>query len=223
MNIIGGFLMTIRNSDQAKELGKDLGEVAIDAVLSEKFGVDGVLKDIPILNVAVNLYKAGNQVAAYFFAKNMLDFLLEVDSVPLAKRVEFLDKNCADERSVESVGEVTLMILNKIDHPHLAKMLGRAFALLMRGDISRDEFDLYCHVVRLMNPYILRQMKQVYESQGLMEMSLSAAKLLEGYGLIRVEVDKFAAGVSFSQTFKPERNSFGKEFYDRIIIGNSSY
>ncbi len=223
MNIIGGFLMTIRNSDQARDLGKDLGEVAIDAVLSEKFGVDGVLKDIPILNVAVNLYKAGNQVAAYFFAKNMLDFLLEVDSVPLAKRVEFLDKNCADERGVESVGEVTLMILNKLDYPHLAKMLGRTFALLMRGDIGRDEFDVYCHVVRVMNPYVLRQIKKVYEAQGRIDISLSVARLLESYGLIKLEVDEFAANVSFSQSFKMERNDFGKEFYGRIITGSSSY
>lgn len=222
MNIVRGFLTTIRNSDQALDLGKDLGEVAIDAVLSGKFGVDGVLKDIPILNVAVSLYKAGNNVAAYFFAKKMLAFLLEVDSVPVATRDEFLDKNCADEEGVESVGEVTLMILDKLDYPCLAKMLGRTFALLMRGDISRDEFDLYCHVVRVMNPYVLRQMKRFYEAQDT-GIGLSAARLLEGYGLIEVEVDELSPNLSFGQNFKFGRNSFGKEFYDRVIIGSPSY
>ncbi|MBX8497724.1 hypothetical protein [Pseudomonas cichorii] len=223
MNIVRGFLTTIRNSDQALDLGKDLGEVAVDAVMSGKFGVDGVLKDIPILNVVVSLYKAGNNVAAYFFAKKMLAFLLEVDSVPVATRDEFLDKNCADEEGVESVGEATLMILDKLDYPCLAKMLGKTFALLMRGDIDRDEFDLYCHVVRVMNPYVIRQMKRVYEAQGIIDISLSAARLLEGYGLIKVEVDELSPNLSFSQNFKFGRNSFGKEFYGRVITGSPYY
>ncbi|CRM76083.1 hypothetical protein [Pseudomonas sp. 8 R 14] len=223
MSITGNFITTIRNSEQALELGKDMGEVAIDAILADKFGVDGALKDIPILNVAVSLYRAGNKVTAYFFAKNMLAFLLEVDKVPAAKRIEFLDKNCANEEGVENVGEVALMILDKIDHPRLATMLGRAFALLTVGEIIQHEFDIYCHAIKIMNPYILQQMKQAYQVRGMIAMDLPAANLLANYGLIRLETEGVLARVSIGIPHTLEQNSFGQKFYDRIIIGRASY
>lgn len=223
MGVTQNFLTTIKNSEQALEIGKDGGEVAIDAILSNEFGIDGVLKDIPILNVVVSLCKAGNKIAAYFFAKNMMAFLAEVNTVPIEKRTEFLDGNCADEAGVENVGEVALMILDKLDHPRLAAMLGRAFALMVIGAISVREFNMYAHIIKAMNPYIIEQLMQVYKYEGMIAIDLPAAKLLASYGLLLVGTMLNRTGNTSLMDLNVEKTGLGQTFYDRIIIGRSSY
>lgn len=55
MSTVSNSIKTVKNSEQALDLFKDCGEVAIDAVLV-KHNIDGILKDIPILSIAVSLY-----------------------------------------------------------------------------------------------------------------------------------------------------------------------
>lgn len=223
MSVIRKFVTTIRNSEQALDVGKDLGEVAIDSILSDKFSVDGVLKEIPILGVFVSLCKAGNEVAAYFFAKNMLAFLAEVDKVSLEERVKFLDENCAGEDGIENVGEVALMILDKLDHPKLAAMLGRAFALMVIGTITKYEFDLYAHIIKILNPYLQKQLNQCYQFQGMMGLDVPAASLLANYGLIDLKNNGMSTASVLNSPKLPQKNDFGQAFYNRIIIGSPCY
>jgi hypothetical protein len=222
MGTVSNFLTTIKNSELALELFKDGGEVAIDAVL-EEHGVEGVLKDIPILNIAVSLYQMGNKVSAYFFAKNMLAFLTEIDKVPNQKRIEFLDENCADEAGIENVGEVALMILDKLDHPKLAAMLGRAFALLTLGAISKYSFDIYAHVIKAMNPYLQQQLKQCYQFKGMIGVDAPAAQLLANYGLLKFGYRLNRSGDTSEMPFSIDTTSFGEVFYSKILMGSNTY
>lgn len=219
MGTVSNFLTTIKNSEQALELFKDGGEVAIDAVLGDKFGVDGVLKDIPILNIAVSMYKMGNKVSAYFFAKNMLAFLIEVDRIPNQKRIEFLDKNCADQDGVENVGEVALMILDKLDHPKLAAMLGRAFALFTLGEVTKREFDIYAHVIRSMNPYLQEQLSRFYQANGKTTLDLPASLTLANYGLLRMDYGMFTSEGENYVSRGILVTEFGEKFYRKILLG----
>jgi hypothetical protein len=222
MGAVSNFLTTIKNSEQALELFKDGGEVAIDSVLEDS-GVDGVLKDIPILNIAVSLYKMGNKVSAYFFAKNMLAFLCEIDKVPNQKRIEFLNENCADDAGIENVGEVALMILDKLDHPKLAAMLGRAFALLTLGTISKYTFDIYAHVIKAMNPYLQQQLKQCYQFKGMIGVDAPAAQLLANYGLLKFRCRLNRSGDTSDMPFSIDATSFGEVFYSKILMGSNTY
>ncbi|WP_432777579.1 hypothetical protein O4O02_23360 [Pseudomonas fortuita] len=222
MGAVSNFLTTIKNSEQALELFKDGGEVAIDSVLEDS-GVDGVLKDIPILNIAVSLYKMGNKVSVYFFAKNMLAFLCEIDKVPNQKRIEFLNENCADDAGIENVGEVALMILDKLDHPKLAAMLGRAFALLTLGTISKYTFDIYAHVIKAMNPYLQQQLKQCYQFKGMIGVDAPAAQLLANYGLLKFRCRLNRSGDTSDMPFSIDATSFGEVFYSKILMGSNTY
>ncbi|MFJ4352748.1 hypothetical protein ACIPZ5_17815 [Pseudomonas sp. NPDC089428] len=223
MGTISNFIKSVKNSDQALDLFKDGGEVAIDSVLEKDFGVDGVLKDIPILSIAVSLYKMGNKVSAYFFAKKILAFLVEVDKVPSKKRIEFLDENCADEASVENVGEVALMILDKLDHPKQATMLGRAFALLTLGTITKYTFDIYAHVIKAMNPYLQQQLRQCYQAKGMIGVDAPAGQLLANYGLLKFGYQLNRSGDTSTMPFAVDTTSFGEMFYREILVGRESY
>lgn len=222
MGQVSNFIKTIKNSEQALELFKDGGEVAVDSVL-EEFGIDGVLKDIPILNIAVSLYKMGNKVSAYFFAKNMLAFLVEVDRVSSEKRVEFLDENCADEAGIENVGEVALMILDKLDHPKQATMLGRAFALLMLRVIDRIGFDGYAHIIKNLNPYLQHQFSVCYRDDNAVYLDKPEAQILANYGLLEVGYKLTFSGDTSDMDISKKHTEFGKRFYQQIIVGSDTY
>lgn len=223
MGTVSNFLTTIKNSKQALELFKDGGEVAIDTVLEKRFGVDGVLKDIPILNVAVSLYKMGNKVSAYFFAKNMLAFLAEIDKVSCLRRVKFLDENCADGDGVENIGEVALMILDKLDHPKLATMLGRAFALMVMGVLSKHSFDIYAHIIKNLNPYLQEQLTQSYRVKGVIAVDAPAAQILANYGLLKVGYKLTFSGDTSDMDLSIKPTEFGETFYKSIMVGSDSY
>lgn len=222
MGTVKNFLTTIKNSDQALELFKDGGEVAIDSAL-EKHGVIGIWKDIPILNIAASMYKLGNTVSAYFFARNMLAFLTEIDKVPNQKRIKFLDENCADDAGIENVGEVALMILDKLDHPKLAAMLGRAFALLTLGTISKCAFDIYAHTIKIMNPYLQQQLNQCYQAQNVLIVDTSAATILGNYGLLKVGYKLNLSGDTADMDISVRPTEFGETFYKQIIVGSNTY
>lgn len=223
MGTISKFIKSVKNSDQAIDLLKDGGEVAIDSFLEKDFGVDGVLKNIPILSIAVSLYKMGNKVSAYFFAKNMLAFLLEVDKVPSEIRIEFLDENCADEAGVESVGEVALMILDKLDHPKQATMLGRAFALMTLGTISNPSFEIYAHIIKNLNPYLQRQLTQCYRAKGMLAVDAPAAQILANYGLLKVGYLMNYSGDTADMNISVKPTDYGEAFYKQIIVGSEMY
>ena len=70
-------LASIKNSSNTTDLADKIGEVALDSLLS-----DGLLKDIPVIGTALSLFKAGNDVAAYFFAKKILAFMSEIETIP---------------------------------------------------------------------------------------------------------------------------------------------
>lgn len=214
MKLLKNFLTTVRNSDQALALGKDFGEVAID------YGVaDSALKEVPILSTIINMYKMGNNVAAYFFAKNLMAFLAEVDKVSTEKRIEFLDERCLDDEGIESVGEMALMILDKIDHPKLATMLGRAFALMVNGTLTNYQFEMYAHIIKNLNSYLIYQLKQAYRVKGMTGVDGPAGGLLANYGLVEIGA-RLATGPS---PYAYCQGVFGQNFYDRIIIGQSTY
>lgn len=223
MGTVSNFITTIKNSEQALELFKDGGEVAIDAVLEEKFGIDGVFKEIPILSIAISLYKAGNKISAHFFAKNMLAFLTEINKVSPRKRIEFLNRNCADQEGVENVGEVALMILDKLDHPKLATMLGRAFALMTLGTISKQSFDIYAHIIKSLNPYLQQQIKQCYQIKGMIGVDAPAASILANYGLLKVGYKLTYSGDTADMDISVRPTEFGETFYNQIIVGSIIY
>lgn len=223
MGTISDFIKSVRNSDQALDLFKDGGEVAIDSVLEKDFGIDGLLKDIPILSIAVSLYKTGSKISAYFFAKNMLAFLAEVDKVSSEKRIEFLNKNCADESGIENVGEVALMILDKLDHPKQSAMLGRAFALMTLGRISNHSFEIYAHIIKSLNPYLQRQLEQCYRVKGMLAVDYPAAQILANYGLLKVGYLMNYSGDTADMEMSVKWTDFGETFYRQIIIGGDIY
>jgi hypothetical protein len=207
-------LTSIANTSHTADLVDKLGEVALDSLLQES-----ALKEIPVIGTAITLYKAGNDVAAYFFAKKIVAFLSEIETISQEKRNEFLDKHCSYEEGIEHIGEVTLMLLEKIDHPSLARLLGRAFRLMINEAISRQTFELYSYIIKDLNSYLIQQIMQFYQYENSRFIDSPAAIQLSNYGLIDIHILQNHSGSTKTMSRSYERTEFGSSFYEHIVKG----
>jgi hypothetical protein len=212
MDVKTNFLKSIKNSSHTSDLLDKLGEVALDSTLRE-----GIVKDIPIIGTAFTLWKAGNDIAAHFFAKKVSAFLTEIDKVPHKKRVEFAESHLKNESQEENVGEVTLMLLEKMDHPLLAKLLGRAFALMVEEKISPPTFEFYSYIIRNLNPYLIQQIRQLYCSPTVQAYDVVAAIMLSNYGLAEVNISPSYSETTKQMTKTYDRTQLGAVFFENIL------
>lgn len=215
MNPNESLLVSVKNSKHTADLAARLGEVPLDSLLQE-----GVIKDIPIIGTAITLWKAGNDVSAYFFAKKVVSFLTEIEKISAEKRKKFLENECADAAGMEHVGEVTLMLIDKMDHPVLAKLLGRAFSLMVYGTISRQTFEIYSYIIKDLNPYLIRQLEQYYQNENLSVIDAPAATQLSNYDLVKIEISPNRTGSTNTMPKSYLRTEFGKFFYEQLIKSN---
>jgi hypothetical protein len=213
MNPISSLLASIRHSSHTADLADKLGEVALDSVLS-----DGVVKNIPVIGTAITLFRAGNDIAAYFFAKKVIAFLAEVEATSKDERRAFIEDHCNDANGgTDHIGEITLMLLEKIDHPALARLLGRAFTLMIKGATNKQTFELHSYVIKNLNSYLIRQLHQFYGYANVMLIDAPAAVQLANYGLVEVSALPTYSGTTGTMNRSYERTSFGTYFYENII------
>jgi hypothetical protein len=124
---------TITNPD-LKEIGGELLEVGIDQILA-----DGVLKEIPIVNVAVGIWKTGTAIRDHRFLSKLLQFLNESAKLSEKQR-EKLIENLEDDEYQKDAGERLIAIIDNLETKSKAKLVGKAIYLFGNAVISREEF-----------------------------------------------------------------------------------
>lgn len=124
---------TISNPD-LKEIAGELLEVGIDQVLA-----DGLLKEIPVVNVAVGIWKTGTAIRDHRFLSKLLQFLNESAKLTDKQR-EKLVENLEDEEYQKDAGERLIAIIDNLETKSKAKLVGKAIYLFGNEIISRDEF-----------------------------------------------------------------------------------
>ncbi|MBA1431316.1 hypothetical protein [Pseudomonas orientalis] len=213
MKIVDGFIATIKNSAPALiELAKDLGEVALDHGAG-----DDAFKEIPIIGTLISMHKLGNSISAALFEIKLNRFLSELNGVPNQQRIDFLDKHCADAEAINHLGASTLMILDKIDHPQMASMLGKAFALMIMGVINRASFDMYCHVIKNLNSYLIQQIHDLFKLECSLSGDIPAVVFLANLGLFYLEKMPSYVGSTEMPADTYRKTSFGIEFHKNVI------
>ena len=125
---------TIETTD-LDAINADLAEIVIDSVLEE-----GLLKDLPIVNLIVGLGNFGSKIHKGIFLKKVLSFLSNLDSTSTEERKKFVEKIERSETYNNKVGEALLMILDKYSDLEKPKILGKLFKASIREEISYQEF-----------------------------------------------------------------------------------
>jgi len=99
----------------AASVAQDYAEVAIDLLAKSD-----VVDKIPVIGTAVNLFKAGTEIASWLFAKKLIGFLYGAKVDESAKQ-GFRLKYAANEKGRRRIGESPLLLLDRVDDMRKAR------------------------------------------------------------------------------------------------------
>lgn len=114
----------------------NLGEVVLDHVAFN----EGTLREVPLLGTLVAIWKSGRAIHDGIIARKVVRFLCEPAKVTEAQRRAFLLKMAGDEDYTRRVADNLMLWLDALDDMQKATWLGRAFAAMVREEITREEF-----------------------------------------------------------------------------------
>jgi hypothetical protein len=124
---------TIKSSELTKVSG-ELMEIGIDSILK-----NGLLKDIPVINVLSGIWNTGVAIKDYRFSKKLLLFLHESSKLPLEKRLKLIE-DLEDNEFQKEAGEKLIAIIDNIETSSKAILIGKLLNLFGQEIITKDEF-----------------------------------------------------------------------------------
>lgn len=126
-------ISTLKKSD-LKSVASDVAEVTIDNLLQ-----NGLLRDLPVINILTNFIKTGLHIKDYFFIKKLLKFLDSLSTLTPQQRTEFIDKLDSDPKYTQRVGESIMLLLDRMDDMNKPVLMGKAFKAYALGKINSAE------------------------------------------------------------------------------------
>lgn len=133
------FLSTISN-DNLKDVCKESTEVLIDSFLN-----DGLVKDIPIVNIVYGLAKAGINVKERLFIEKVIRFLKPISKYTSQERQKFLSD--LDPEELKKASQYLVLYLDRLDSLEKPEMLGKVFEAYMRGRINYNKMLYFTHFI----------------------------------------------------------------------------
>src|SRR5665647_98468 len=119
MNELGKSLTDTLNTSDLQNVTNELLETNIDSLLK-----NGVLKDIPIINSIVGIYKLGVSIKDIIFMKKLIRFLSEINDTSIQERQKVIAKMEKDDKYGRKVGETILTLLDRLDDLNKANIVG---------------------------------------------------------------------------------------------------
>lgn len=172
------------------------------------------LEEVGAFGLAVTGAKFFTGLRDRQFVNSFERFAQELNHLTLEQKQKFYDKY--SDKTVEEFGEQVLLLLNKIEMPLAAKMLGKAHYLLVLDEIDEQKYSNYCHIIKNLNFYLFKQIDDIYSKNTIYDFSGGVFSLLSSYGVFE-EVPK---GIYPSDTQNPtyyRKSEFGQDFYQNII------
>ena len=156
--LIPAFRQSIFNDSLADGVA-NIAEVGIDSIMS-----DGLLKDIPIVNLLLNASRTFKAIHERNLLKNTALFLDAVNSQKIDdKKVQAYKKKLLNEKTAErELGRVIVLLDQYVDNIK-AQMLGRLFCQYIYRDYSWDKF---CELSDILNRLFLDDMPFLYSIFG---------------------------------------------------------
>lgn len=156
--LIPAFRQSIFNDSLADGIA-NIAEVGIDSIMS-----DGLLKDIPIVNLLLNASRTFKAIHERNLLKNTALFLDAVNSQKIDdKKVQAYKKKLLNEKTAErELGRVIVLLDQYVDNIK-AQMLGKLFCQYIDRDYSWDKF---CELSDILNRLFLDDMPFLYSIFG---------------------------------------------------------
>ena len=124
-------------SEETQSITAELMEAGLDSVMD-----DGLLKEVPILSVAVSLYKIGHSVKERHYVRNLAAFITALNKgiIDDEKRDYYRSKMIDNPKQRDKELEYILVIIDRYIHPNKAEKLARAYLRFLDTDITWLEY-----------------------------------------------------------------------------------
>jgi hypothetical protein len=122
-------------SSEAKELAVEWAELGLDSMLA-----DGVLKDAPFLGSVVKICMVSKTIRDKLFVRKVWDFIRACPKFTDSEKASFAREHLEDPQKAQKLGDVIVLILDKLDDLEKPTMLAKLFAALVRGKIPLECF-----------------------------------------------------------------------------------
>lgn len=202
----------IKCNEMLRIIEKDCGTVTrtIAETGLDKLLDDGILKELPIVNIAYALLKLPISISNAIFMEKLLQFCYHMKDIPDDKRNKYVEKAInRDER----FGEKLLVTLDKMDDLDKAEMLVKIFQAYGHDDgISYDDFRRLSIIIT--NTFVedLNYIKSVYDK-----------KYFGGYSAIPLVSNGLARESIYDEISEDDTDerysltSIGKLFYECVF------
>lgn len=167
---------------------------------------------------------AGNTVQTirnYQFEEAFKKFTIEIEILTTEQKISFFQKH--PNKNVREFGEQAIILLDKIEMPLAASMIGKAHYLLVLGEIGREEYYNFCHVIRNLNQYMFTKLIDVHQSPKEKRHQGGVYALFANYGLMSKLVQPlYPSGSNAIENNIPDLDDyalsdFGTVFCEKII------
>ena len=178
-------LIDTLKSPELNDLTVNLGEVALDQIMSE-----GILKDLPIFGSLQKLYKMGLSIRDALFLKKLCNFLFSMSAVSNEDRIRLLEKMKSDAKSKYEVGEKILMLLERADDFLKPIIIAETFKAYMRDKINYDQLQRISYGIDHLYIRDLKDFKKSYiNASSILEESAKQNLRLCGFVILSMRMD----------------------------------
>ena len=158
-NRLANSLRDTIKSDEALDLTKEWSQFGLEALIS-----NDMLKHIPFLNTAVDLYKIGKSLRDRHLIKKIAVFLSRLAELSDDEKDTFIDEMSKHDKYGDTLCDKMLLILDKLDEAAKAEILGNLARMFAKRVISKDTFIRMTAVVERAVFYDLMVLHSHYKS-----------------------------------------------------------
>lgn len=140
------------------------------------------ISEVGALSLTIAASNTVQSIRNYQFEEAFRKLTIEIEVLTKDEKLAFFQKY--SKKSVREFGEQAIILLDKIEMPLAASMIGKAHYLLALGEIDADDYYNFCHVIRNLNKYMFTQLVDVYQNPKEKRHQGGVYALFANYGLM---------------------------------------
>lgn len=140
------------------------------------------ISEIGLLGLGIAACNTVQSIRNYQFEEAFRKMTIEIENVTSDQKLAFFKKY--SNKTVRELGEQAIILLDKIEMPLAASMIGKAHYLLILDEIDEDDYYNFCHVIRNLNKYMFDQLVDVFQKPKEKRHQGGVYALFANYGLM---------------------------------------
>ncbi len=110
-------------------------EAIVDSLVESE-----IIKSIPVVGTALKVISGSLDLRDKIFLSKVQRFIQEIEAISKDEKLKFKQNVTSDKESMTSVGEASLLILDKLSDLKKAELLGFYFSCFLSGHLDQYQF-----------------------------------------------------------------------------------